>query len=243
MGKLIKVTLSLVLVIAVIVIMNLGSGIKATVETLGPKITQSDVSLGAAQISLMSGQGGFKGLHIGNPEGFSAEPAMSIGEISFAMNTASLGSDVIVIESLRIMAPEITLESGRGGSNLDKLQENIQSYMDGSAESSGAKSSADASVIIKDLLIKDGKLSYRLSGSPTLDLPLPELHLMNIGEPDQGVSIAQASAKIIHAISLSATKEAFKFGSPKDVGSALEDRIKAKKDRLKGLFKGLNEDG
>ena len=182
-------------------------------------------------------------MHIGNPEGFSAEPAMSIGEISFAMNAASLGSDVIVIESLRIMAPEITLESGRGSSNLDKLQENIQSYMDGSAESSGAKSSADASVIIKDLLIKDGKLSYRLSGSPTLDLPLPELHLMNIGEPDQGVSIAQASAKIIHAISLSATKEAFKFGSPKDVGSALEDRIKAKKDRLKGLFKGLNEDG
>lgn len=48
MGKLIKVTLSLVLVIAVIVIMNLGSGIKATVEALGPKITQSDVSLGAA---------------------------------------------------------------------------------------------------------------------------------------------------------------------------------------------------
>ena len=34
MGKLIKVTLSLVLVIAVIVIMNLGSGIKATVEAL-----------------------------------------------------------------------------------------------------------------------------------------------------------------------------------------------------------------
>ena len=42
MGKLIKVTLSLVLVIAVIVIMNLGSGIKATVEALGPKITQSE---------------------------------------------------------------------------------------------------------------------------------------------------------------------------------------------------------
>ena len=148
-----------------------------------------------------------------------------------------------MVESLRIVAPEITLESGRGGSNLDKLQENIQSYMDGSAESSGAKSSADASVIIKDLLITDAKLSYRLSGSPILDFPLPELHLMNIGEPGQGVSIAQASAKIIQAISRSATKEAFKSGSLKDVGSALEDRIKAKKERLKGLFKGLNEDG
>jgi len=243
MGKLIKVILSLVLVIAVIVIMNLGSGVKATIEALGPKITQSDVSLGAAKISLMSGEGSFKALRIGNPEGFSAEPAMSLGEISFALDTATLSSEVIVVESLRIIAPEITLESGRGGSNLDKLQENIQSYMGASTESSGAENSADVSVIIKDLLITDGKLSYRLSGSPALDLPLPELHLMNIGEPGQGVSIAQASAKIIHAISRSATKEAFKSGSLKDMGSALKDRIKAKKDQLKGLFKGLNEDG
>ena len=173
MGKLIKVTLSLVLVIAVIVIMNLGSGIKATVETLGPKITQSDVSLRAVKISLMSGEGSFKGLRISNPQGFSAEPAMSLGEISFAPDTAPLSADVIVVESLRIVAPEIMLESGRGGSNLDKLQENIQSYMGGSAETSGAESSADANVIIKDLLITDGKLSYRLSGSHALDLPLP----------------------------------------------------------------------
>lgn len=243
MVKLIKVTLSLVLVIAVIVIMNLGSGIKATVETLGPKITQSDVSLRAVKISLMSGEGSFKGLRISNPQGFSAEPAMSLGEISFALDTASLSADVIVVEWLRIVAPEIMLESGRGGSNLDKLQENIQSYMGGSAETSGAESSADANVIIKDLLITDGKLSYRLSGSPVLDLPLPELHLMNIGEPGQGVSIAQAIAKIMHAISRSATKEAFKSGSLKDAGSALEDRIKAKKDKLKGLFKDPNKDG
>ena len=76
MGKLIKVILSLVLVIAVIVIMNLGSGVKATIEALGPKITQSDVSLGAAKISLMSGEGSFKALRIGNRQGFGAEPAM-----------------------------------------------------------------------------------------------------------------------------------------------------------------------
>ena len=72
MGKLIKVILSLVLVIAVIVIMNLGPGVKATVEALGPKITQSDVSLGAAKISLMSGEGSFKALRICNPQGLSA---------------------------------------------------------------------------------------------------------------------------------------------------------------------------
>ena len=108
---------------------------------------------------------------------------MSLGEISFALDTASLSADVIVVESLRIVVPEIMLGSGHESNNLDKLQENIQSYMGGSNESSAARSSADANVIVKDLFITDGKLSYRLSGKPALDLPLPELHLINIGEP------------------------------------------------------------
>ena len=149
MGKQIKVTLPLVLVIAAIVIMNLGSGIKATVETLGPKITHSDVSLGAVQISLMSGEGSFKALRIGNPQGFSAKLAMSLGEISFALDTASLSADVIVVGSLGIVAPEIMLESGHGGNNLDNLQENIQSYMGGSNGSYAAGSSADANFLLK----------------------------------------------------------------------------------------------
>ena len=91
---------------------------------------------------------------------------MSLGEISFAPDTAPLSADVIVVESLRIVAPEIMLESGHGSNNLDKPQENIQSYMGGSNESYAAGSSADANVIIKELLITDGKLSYRLFGKP-----------------------------------------------------------------------------
>ena len=88
-----------------------------------------------------------------------------------------------MVESLRIVAPEIMLGSSRGGNNLDKPQEYIQSYINGSNESSAAGSSKDASFIFKALLITDGKLSYRLSGKPALDLPLSELHLINIGEP------------------------------------------------------------
>jgi hypothetical protein len=49
--------------------------------------------------------------------------------------------------------------------------------------------------VIKDLLITDGKLKYALVGDKTLELPLPELHLINIGESGQGLSMAEASAK------------------------------------------------
>ena len=88
----------------------------------------------------MSGEGSFKALRIGNRQGFGAEPAMSLSEISFALGTASLSANVLVVESLRIVAPEIMLGSGRGGNNLDKPQEYIQSYINGSNESSAAGS-------------------------------------------------------------------------------------------------------
>ena len=129
MAKLVKIVLALVLVIGVLVLMNLGTGIKTVVETLGPEMTQAQVTLNSAKISLLSGDGRLKGLVIGNPEGFDTENAFSLGEIYFSLDQESLTTDIIVIETLKIVAPEVTMESGRGGSNLDRLQANITQYL------------------------------------------------------------------------------------------------------------------
>ncbi len=98
----------------------------------------------------------------------------------------------IVAESLRIVVPVMTMESARGGSNLDRIEHNIASFL-----STGGRESTEAgeNIVIKDLLITDGKLKYALVGDKTLELPLPELHWTNIGESGQGLSMAEASAK------------------------------------------------
>lgn len=241
MGKVIKITLVLILVLAALVFMTLGSGLKSLVETLGPEMTQARVSLDDAEVSLMSGDGSFKGLVIGNPEGFDTEYAFSLGEISFKLDAESLGSDTIVVESLRIVAPKIIMEPGAGGSNLDRIQKNIESYLGSDDTVTGSEDEGGKTIIIKDLRISDAVLEYGLLGPDTLKLPLPELHLNNIGEQGQGVSIAEASAKIIAAISSSATKTALKSGAIKEVGRELEDQIKSKTGNLKDLFKGLKK--
>ena len=241
MGKVVKITLALMLVVAVVVVMNLGSGLKTLVETLGPEMTQSQVSLGKAKISLMSGEGSLKDLVIGNPEGFDTQHAFSLGEISFKLDPESVATDTIVIESLRILAPQIIMEPGLGGSNLDRIQENIQAYLGASTPVVETEGGASKNIVIRDLLISNAVLEYGLLGSATLELPLPELHLTNIGEEGQGVSIAEASAKIIAAISRSASKEALQSGGLKDVGSKLEDQLKDKTGDLKSLFKGLKK--
>ena len=87
------------------------------------------------------------------------------------------------------------------------------------------------------MLITDGKLRYGLLGSKTLDLPLPEIHLSNLGEEGQGISMAEAGAAIIAAISRSATQVALESGSIKDTGDKLEAQIKDKVSKIKDLFK------
>lgn len=235
MSKLVKIVIALSLVIGALVIINLGTGLKALVETLGPEMTQSPVTLESASLSLLSGEGSFVGLHIGNPEGFDTEEAFSLGEIHFTVDQDSLATDIIVLKTLTIVAPEVTLERGAGGSNLDRLQENISSYL-GSADDEVDIEQSPKNIIIRDILITDGKLRYGLLGSKTLDLALPEIRLANLGEEGQGLSMAQAGAKIIGAISRGASQPALQSGSIKEAGDKLETQLKDKASKLKKLF-------
>jgi hypothetical protein len=75
----------------------------------------------------------------------------------------------IVAESLRIVVPLMTVESARGDSNLDRIEHNIASFL-----STGGQESSEAgkNIVIKDLLITDGKLKYALVGDKTTELPL-----------------------------------------------------------------------
>ena len=236
MGKWVKILLSLVLVVGFVVVLNLGSGLKAAVEALGPEVTHSSVTLDKAEISLVSGEGSVSGLVIGNPEGFNTDRAFSLGEISFSVDNDSLATDIIVVDSLRIVAPEVTLESGRDGSNLDRLQDNMMSYL-GVTDRDATDEELAKTIIIKELLITDGKLRYSLMGAKTIDLPLPEIRLRDIGGQEQGVSMAEAAAKIIGAMTSGASQAALKSASVKDIGKNIEEQIKDKASGLKSLFK------
>jgi hypothetical protein len=236
MGKLVKILLSLVLVVGVIIVLNLGSGLKVAIESLGPEVTQSSVTLDKAEISLISGEGSLRGLIIGNPECFATERAFSLREISFTVDNDSLATDTIVVNSLRIVAPEVTLESGRKGSNLDRLQKNMMDYLR-VPSSSTSNEDATKNIIIKELLITKGKMRYSFLGAKTVDLALSEIRLRDIGAREQGLSMAEAGTRIIGAMTSSASQAAVESTSVKDIGKNLEDQIKDKASGLKSLFK------
>ena len=237
-----------VLIVLVVGVLNLDKGIKAVVETVGPELTKSSVKLNNVDLSLSSGEGSLQGLVVGNPAGFKAPNAFSLGEISFVIDPESVTTDTIVIKSLSIIAPEITYESVKGITNLDQLQKNVEQAM-GAGSSSGATSekastddSAAKKLVIKDLKISDGKINYSnaLLGDKPISLVLPSIHLTGIGESSGGANSAEVVKQILAAINKNAAGAVINSGALKDMGNKLKEQVTERaKDKVEEKLKGL----
>ena len=108
---------------------SLDSLVASAIRTFGPEITGVSIRLDRVKIDAMDGRATLHGLVVGNPSGFTADHALSLGEISMTLDLASLTRNVIVIKRISIAKPEVSYELGPGGSNLDAIQRNVDRYV------------------------------------------------------------------------------------------------------------------
>ena len=130
MKKVLKVAVVLVVVLVLGLIavgLFMGSIIKTGVATFGPRVAKVGMRLDAANLSILSGSGTLKGVFIGNPTGFNAPSAIQVGEVTVAVKPGSIFSDKVVVQTVRVISPEITL-FGLKGDNLQKILANVQAF-------------------------------------------------------------------------------------------------------------------
>jgi len=119
---------------------ELGPLVATAVRTFGPDITGVSVHLDGVDIAPLRGTAMLRGLVVGNPKGFHAEQALSLGEVSMTLALRSVFSDVIVIKRMSIIKPELTYEFGSDGSNLATIQRNVDRYV---SQHSGGKGAVE----------------------------------------------------------------------------------------------------
>lgn len=237
-----------VLLVAVlcVVFFSLNSVVKKGVELVGPQVTKTDVKLGAARISPFTGSGELSQFSIGNPEGFSTNHnAISVGSVKLGVKPASLFSDVVQVEEINVQAPEITLEGKLSGSNLGKIMENLKSGASSKAAAPApAQAKSEKNVYIKDLVVSGGKVSFTLTtlGGNGVTVPLPPIHIQNIGTPEKGISMADASRQVLQKILDESIKAASQGTTDvgkglKNAGSEAAGQAGKAVDSLKGLLK------
>jgi hypothetical protein len=227
----------LIIVILLVVLGSLNRIVKAGVETVGPKVTGTAVTLNSVKISPFSGQGALGGLLIGNPAGFKTDSAFELGQIRVNIDLKSVKSDKIVIEEIFIDGPKITFEGDLRGSNIAKIRENIAAFSGGGAP---AKEAAPApspetekkpgkKVQIDRFVLKNGEiqLAATLAGGELVTVPLPDIELRDIGKDSDGATVEKVVNKVFPAIYKAITEAVLSSDTLlKESAKALEEGAK-----------------
>ncbi len=241
-GLIIGGTVVVVAVIGLVdfVFSSLDSLIKAGVETYGTEITQAKVTLETVELDITSGKGALSGLVVGNPKGFQTPSAFKLGRISITIDTATVTSDPVVIKEIVITKPDVTYELGPGGNNIDAIQNNVNAYMarfgGGKTAKADAKEDEGPKLIIRDLYIRGGtvNISAAILKGKKMTVPLPNIHLTDIGGKKKGATPGEVAEKILTSISKGASGAVAGIG----IGKTLESLEKS----LSGVTKGLGGD-
>jgi hypothetical protein len=240
MKKLIKIVILLVLVLIIAAIVAiplfLDTAITKGFNAVGPTITKTDTHIQGTSISLFSGSGQMKGLFIGNPEGYKGA-AMQVGSSSFAVKPSSIFSDKVVVKSVRIEGPELSLETDLKSVNLKKLLNNLQGATGASGKEtpkeapkeapketqpretqpSEASAKANKKVQVDEFVITGTKLHISLNaplvGQKSATVPVPDIKLPPLGQGPEGVTVAEVSSLALQKLLEAAITEGEKVVS------------------------------
>lgn len=176
-------------------------------NTTVPAVLGVDASLGSASIHALKGYASLKDMHVGNPEGFKTEGIFDLGEVTVDVDMSSLGSDTIVIDTIKVVGAEVTYEQGLTGNNigalLDQLsKEEEEEKEEAAEEKKEGKEKPAKKVVIKKLDVEGTRLNVAMTAmmGAKIPVPLPPIHLEGIGEESGGATPIEAVKAIIGGV-------------------------------------------
>jgi hypothetical protein len=239
----------LVVAAVVVVFLSLNSIVKKGVETVGPQVTKVSVTLGAADISPLSGSGRLSKFVVGNPEGYKTPSAIQFDDIKLGVSISSLMSDTIVVNEVNIQGAQVTLEGSNLENNLLKILNNVKGNnastpaepksTNAAPAAQGSKSSKK--FMVKDLVIEGTKANLEMDivglGHQSKSITIPTIHLQNIGTAENGVTVEQLTEDILKPLVTQIVQSAADAFAGKALNDLKNGDINAAKKSVTDLFK------
>lgn len=200
--KQIALFLPILFIVALIgLYIGLNSIVHRSITTVGSTLIGTEVALEKVRISLLSGQGMIRGFTVANPEGSKSPSAFELGELVVDIDLETLFSDVIVIRSIEILTPSVTVE-GLTATNLRELQQNVESD-EGSNETEELEEAKPTEpgkkVIIEHLVMSGGSIQYRpgILNGKSVGIALPDIELKDLGKKQGGASLSELVSELL----------------------------------------------
>lgn len=244
MRKIAMIGGGVIVVVAALVIFlysSMDGLVKKAIETVGSDVAGVPVTVSEVKIALTDGKASIKGLTVGNPKGFTSAHAFRLGEISVTIDAGSVTGNPIVIKDITVASPEVTVELGAQGSNLDAIQRNLAGKGGGAKTESASNGGADKKLVIDRLALTNGtvNLASPIPGAKT-SAKLGDIVLTGIGRKSGGASAAEVAEMVLNSLVKASAKTVQSMG----IGS-LVDGVSDKAgglvpsgagDALKGVF-------
>lgn len=232
---------ALLVVAGFVFAMFLGNIVAAGVNTLGPKITQTKVSVASAVVSPLDGITTLNGFVVGNPAGWSDANLCSFGKVHLDLSPMSILDDHIEIEEIDIDAPEFNYETRLIASNVGDLLKNLEASIGGKAGTPEAKTGGGKPIRIsvKRIRIQNGKVRVGV-GDKAIVVAMAAIEIKDVGTKEGGVPPEQLVVAVMRSVAPSvisaATQAALELSKTGGAGAA--ESVKKAGEAIKSLFGG-----
>jgi hypothetical protein len=145
-----------------------------------------------------------------------------------------------------VEAADITFEGGLGGNNLSKIMDNVNAIAKngGTASTNTAAKAANEpgrKFEVDDLLITGARVHVSLTGigGKEMTLPLPDIHLTNLGKDNAGITATDLTRRVLDAITSATIKTVANAATDigRGTGKAVGEGGNKITSGLGGLFK------
>ncbi|MFO8007571.1 MAG: hypothetical protein R6V05_07555 [Candidatus Brocadiia bacterium] len=226
---LVKTIVSVIVGVAVLVVLLglgamvlLGHVVEAGIERVGPVVTRVPLEVDDVDISLFGGTFTLHGFKMGNPEGYEAAHATTVGRTQVSAELRSLLSDEIVLHRVEVDQPSLTVEFKGGQTNLGAILANARM----------PEKRSDKRIRLGVLRITEP--SVQLAGLPagqSVELRLPDIELTDLSAGGEAKSPAELIAAVLEAIQ-------------EKILAEISDRLPAERlEALRGELEGKVEEG
>jgi hypothetical protein len=191
-----------VLAAAIIYLMtNLDSIVKTAIEKYGSQAAKTAVRVSSVAIRLTAGEGEINGLTVANPQGFSSPAVFRLGKIDMKIDPRTVTSSPIVIEEVRISAPQVVYEMNKElASNILVLKKNIQQSAAGSKKAAQENKTGgkEVKIRIKKLVMDSGRIEAHVAalGDKPQAVTLKHFEMIDIGGHG-GATPAQVAEQVL----------------------------------------------
>ena len=228
-------------VVSYYVLTNLDEIVKAAIEKYGSEATHTAVRVDKVKIGLKEGSAAVYGITIANPTGFGDPNAFSLGEVSARIDYDSVSGDVIIIDDIAVLAPQVFFEMNKDKkTNLNELKSNITASAPTKPAAKGESRPAEGKepkLIIRHMKFAEGNIQATVVplNNKIYKLKLPAIEMKDLGGKN-GATPSEIAKQILSKLTDQAKAAIKQQGLDKELDklkAQVQEKVDEEKARLK----------